>query len=229
MIVRVVEQACLSGAIHVVVGTDDARIYDAVKFAGYETVMTSTTHRSGSDRVMEVVDKLGWSDENIVVNVQGDEPLIKPQVISQVASLLAASPKGDDFIKAGVATLYAPIEDKQVLFDPNAVKLVVDIEGKALYFSRAPIPWPGQDSDIKKSLSLAKYKRHIGIYAYRVSALQRFVTLPLSYLENQERLEQLRLLENGMHIVTQEACEQVHAGIDTPADYDRICALFASR
>ncbi len=225
MIVRVAQRAVESGARDVIVATDDERIVEAVERAGYKALLTRADHASGSDRVMEVVATCGWADQEIVLNVQGDEPLIPPGVISQLAQRLAA----DDSLAA--ATLCEPIENRATLFDPNVVKVVRSSDGLALYFSRAPIPYdrqsfPGESVDLAPN---RHWWRHIGVYAYRVWALTRFVGLPVSELEATESLEQLRLLDNGMDMLVEEAGESVPGGVDTPADLERIRALLSAR
>lgn len=217
MVVHVAERCGASGAEEVVVATDDVRVVEAVTAAGFEAMMTRADHPSGSDRVMEVARARSWSEEAIVINVQGDEPRIPPAVIEQVARILQADPARP------VATLCEPVWDPAILADPNAVKVVRDRSGRALYFSRAPIPFErdqtsagfGQES--LRQLGL----RHVGIYGYRLAALQRFVELPVAELEQIEQLEQLRLLENDIQIFVADACEPVPAGVDTPADLER--------
>jgi 3-deoxy-manno-octulosonate cytidylyltransferase (CMP-KDO synthetase) len=218
MIVRVAERCAASGAEEVVIATDDVRIVEAVTSAGFEATMTRADHASGSDRVMEVARLRAWDDDAIVINVQGDEPQMPPAVVMQVAQILQADPARP------VATLCEPIREVAVLTDPNVVKVVRDRWGRALYFSRAPIPYerdeaPGNSGqDRGRPIGL----RHIGVYGYRLSALQQFVELPVSDLERLEKLEQLRLLENGIPIFVTEACETVPAGVDTPADLERV-------
>jgi 3-deoxy-manno-octulosonate cytidylyltransferase (CMP-KDO synthetase) len=224
MIVRVVEQARASHADDVVVATDDARVEAALRAHGIDSVMTRLDHVSGSDRVMEVVERLRWSDDDIVVNVQGDEPLIPPAVVDQVAAMLRGDPA------CGVATLCERIEDRRVVFDPNAVKVLRSRAGRALYFSRAPIPWHRDSFSTSGAAELPGrlWARHIGIYGYRVRALRRFCALPPGELESTESLEQLRLLENDIDIRVDEAAAQVPGGVDTPADLERIRAAFRS-
>ncbi len=227
MIVHVVRQALASGAREVVVATDDARVQRAVVDRGFDAVLTRTDHQSGSDRVMEVVSAKGWPDEHIVINVQGDEPLIPPAVIRQVAQLLIDAPN------LLVATLCETIDDAARLFDPNVVKLVRDAAGRARYFSRAPIPWRRDDfaqpARDKLELTQRAWWRHIGIYGYRVAGLARFCALPPGVLEQIESLEQLRLLENAIEIGVGEAVAEVPGGVDTPADLVRVRALLSSR
>lgn len=225
MIQHVYERACLSGAQQVIVATDDDRIETAVKAFGAPVVMTSAAHNSGTDRLQEVVSKLGLGPEDIVVNVQGDEPLIPPQVIDQVAANLAAN----SF--ASVATLSEPIHSLEDFRNPNIVKVVADQAGRALYFSRAPIPWARDHfaQPVVESLPIAfPAQRHIGIYAYRVALLNRFVTWPQAQLEKIESLEQLRVLSQGDAIHVAEACAQVPGGVDTEADLVRVKALLES-
>jgi 3-deoxy-manno-octulosonate cytidylyltransferase (CMP-KDO synthetase) len=227
MIVRVARQAVSSGARDVVVATDDARVQRAVTDHGHDAVLTRADHQSGSDRVMEVVTAKGWPDGHIVINVQGDEPLIPPSVIRQVAQLLRDAP---DVL---IATLCEAIDDAERLFDPNVVKVVRDVSGRARYFSRAPIPWRRDDfakpSRGQLSLRQRAWWRHIGIYGYRVEGLSRFCALPAGVLEQIESLEQLRLLENAIEIAVGEAVAEVPGGVDTPADLERVRALLAAR
>ena len=220
MIVRVAEQARASGAAEVVVATDDQRVQTVVAEHGHDVVMTRADHVSGSDRVMEVAETRGWSDATVIVNVQGDEPLIPPAVIDQVAGLLTGNGQ------AQVATLCERITEQETIFDPNVVKVVADANGRALYFSRAPIPWDrdhfpdGSADDV--------WFRHIGIYAYRAKALASFCALAPGRLESLESLEQLRFLENGVDILIDEACATVPAGVDTPEDLERARAAAGS-
>lgn len=219
MVVRVMQRALESAADAVVVATDDQRVADAVLAAGGDVEMTRPEHPSGSDRVMEVAERRGWRDEDIVVNVQGDEPLIPPAVIDQVASLLEGAKN------AGAATLSEPIEAPADVFDPNIVKVVASASGRALYFSRAPIPWHRATFANGPPQSLAgNWKRHIGIYAYRIATLRRFVALPPSAIEQTEALEQLRLLDNDIDIVLADAVAPVPGGVDTEADAERVRA-----
>src|SRR6476659_1156736 len=205
------ERARASGASEVVVATDDERIAVAARAFGAEVAMTARTHVSGTDRIAEVAAARGWPDADIVVNVQGDEPLIPPAVIDQVAQLLAANPRAD------MATLAARIDQLADFNDPNVVKIACDTGGRALYFSRAPIPW---NRDTPTTLTPASF-RHIGIYAYRVGALRRLAGLPASRLEQIEKLEQLRALENGLEIRVALAVERPLADVNTAADLER--------
>ena len=225
MIARVAKQALESGAQSVVVATDDERVAQAVAGTGAQAAMTRADHPTGSDRVMEVASMRHWRDDEIVVNVQGDEPLIPPAVIDQVAGLLHV-PYSD----CGVATLCEPIARGEDVFDPNIVKVVADRSGRALYFSRAPIPWSRADfgRGIAGSFDGAHWQRHIGIYAFRVRALREFVAWPPSPLEEVEALEQLRLLDHGRHVAVAQAVAAVPGGVDTPADADRVRAAIGA-
>ena len=226
MVVRVAECAAASGAARVVIATDHAEILDAAKRHGIRVVMTSDAHPSGTDRLAEACQLLGLEDHEIVVNVQGDEPLIDPSLIDGVAGLLA----GDR--QAAIATCAAPIHSAQVLFNPNVVKVVCDRAGHALYFSRAPIPWD-RDAPASGAQALAPglpALHHIGIYAYRVDFLKRFPTLARGTLEAVESLEQLRALEHGYTIAVNPIQSHPGAGVDTIEDLARVRAIFeASR
>jgi 3-deoxy-manno-octulosonate cytidylyltransferase (CMP-KDO synthetase) len=221
MIQWVYEAALRSTAAQVHIATDDARVAEAVAGFGGRVCMTSPNHESGTDRLQEVVSQLELPDDAIVVNVQGDEPLIPPAVINQVAANLAFC------AGASVATLSEPIHRVADCFNPNIVKVVSDQSGLALYFSRAPIPW-GRDtfhSDAPQLASDHLVQRHIGIYAYRVALLHQFVRWPLAALESFEKLEQLRVLANGHRIHVAPACAPVPGGVDTPEDLERVRTL----
>lgn len=228
MVQRVYQQAQLSSAERVIIATDDERVYDHARDFNAEVLMTAARHESGTDRLQEVVSQLALPDDHIVVNVQGDEPLIPPSVINQVAASLAGSDG------AGIATLYEAIADYAAVFNPNVVKLTVDQQGRAMYFSRAPIPWARdqfsqadwQSAGNTGAPEAGRYKRHIGIYAYRVRLLHDFVGWSPGDLEMTERLEQLRAMENGVVIMATEACEAIPGGIDTQQDLDATRALF---
>ena len=223
MVVRVAQQAQKSAAASVVVATDDARVAEALADAGLDAMMTATHHATGSDRVMEVVATRKWADDDIVVNVQGDEPLVPPAVIDQVAALLAAPTAPTPARDCRVATLSEPITRRDDIFDPNIVKVVADHAGRALYFSRAPIPWSRDEfGGAAGGASGGHWRRHIGIYAYRVDALKEFVAWPSSALERVEALEQLRLLAHGRDIAIAEAVAPVPGGVDTPKDVERV-------
>jgi len=221
MIQRVWQQACKSSATRVVIATDDRRVEEAAKGFGAEVCMTSPDHQSGTDRLQEVTEVLGLEDRQILVNVQGDEPLIPPSVIDQVAANLAGNKE------AGVATLCEPIEAVEEFFNPNVVKVVADANGMARYFSRAPIPWPREhfqsDRDSMPSAGIAR--RHIGIYGYRVSCLKLFVSWSVAPLERLESLEQLRFLYNGIGIHIADALTPVPPGVDTEDDLKEVIKL----
>jgi 3-deoxy-manno-octulosonate cytidylyltransferase (CMP-KDO synthetase) len=225
LIERVYRQASLSNAARVLVATDDERIVAEADGFGAEVVLTSTEHASGTDRLAEVVQQLSLGDDEIVVNVQGDEPLIPPLVINQVAANLAANPT------SGVATLSEPITSLELLMDRNVVKVVTDTNNCAMYFSRAPIPWP-RDHFAQSQSSLPdtyKYRRHIGLYAYRVNLLHRFVQWPVADLEQTEALEQLRFMYQGVKIHVDEAADTVPPGVDTEADLQAVVRQIESR
>ena len=223
MIQRVWQQAQKSGAEQLVIATDDQRIFDACTSFGAQVVMTRDDHESGTDRLAEVAAIMGWPDDAIVVNVQGDEPLIPPAVIDQVATNLAAHPE------AAMATLAEPIADMATLMNNNVVKVLSDKNGLALTFSRAPLPW-ARDAFISQPDELpagVPYRRHIGIYAYRAGFLHRFVEWGPCWLEQTECLEQLRALWHGEEIHVADALETPPHGVDTPEDLERVRALFA--
>lgn len=221
MVQLVWEQARKSSAQRVVVATDDVRIFEACQAFGAEVLMTRDDHNSGTDRLAEVATQLGLATDAIVVNVQGDEPMIPPAVIDQVASNLAAHPE------AGISTLAEPIDDVAALFNPNVVKVSSDINGLALTFSRAPLPWArdalaANRDELPAGVPL---RRHIGIYAYRAGFLHDFVSWGPCMLENTENLEQLRALWNGVRIHVADAIEAPPAGVDTPEDLERVRRL----
>ena len=221
MIAHVASRVAQSGAAEVIVATDDARVLEAAASTDARAVMTRADHVSGSDRVMEVAETCGWPDDQVVVNVQGDEPLIPPDVIDQVAGLLLAS------TGVGVATLSEPLHAPADILDENIVKVVAARSGRALYFSRAPIPHARGGLLASVSDSDPGWQRHIGIYAYRVAALRRFVSLPVGQLERTESLEQLRFLENDIGIAVEQAQAPVPGGVDTPADLERVRKVLA--
>lgn len=222
MIVRVAECARDSGAQRVVVATDDTRIHDAVTAAGFEVVVTRADHASGTDRLAEAIDKLDIDDDAIVVNLQGDEPLMPPRLVREVAALLAAHPA------AAMATACHAIANRDDFLNPNVVKVVTDHESYALYFSRAPIPWP-RDAMAGTASGPVKAFRHIGLYAYRAGFVARYAAWPACPLETTESLEQLRVLWHGEKIVVVEADEAPAAGVDTPEDLERVRAVFSRR
>ena len=216
MIQRAWEGAKQSSADAVIVATDDQRIYHAVRDFGADVEMTSIDHSSGSDRVQEVVQKLGFSPDQIVVNVQGDEPLLPSELIDQVAINLKNTPP------AGIATLASALTKEPEFNNPSVVKVVMDKNGFALYFSRSPIP----QSLTFKSVDVGF--KHIGIYAYRLGVLNRFVSYPIGDLERVERLEQLRALENGIQIHVGIVEHDLPKGVDTQADLDHARDYFVS-
>ena len=215
MIQYVHQCAVESGAEDVVIATDSTLIGMAAEEFGATVCMTSDTHTSGTDRIAEVAEKLGWSDDTVVVNLQGDEPLTPPAIVSQVALDLIAN---DD---AACATLYTPLTMDEDPLDPNIVKVIFDNSGYAIYFSRAALPYL-RDSDESGEAASLTYYRHIGLYAYRVSLLNQFNRLSASYLEQHEKLEQLRLLSNGLRIHVAEAMALPGMGVDTPDDLERV-------
>lgn len=221
MIQWVYERAQASRASEVLVATDDLLIVSAAHSFGAETVMTAAAHRSGTDRIAEVARIRRWSESDIVVNVQGDEPLIPPALINQVGALLESNPT------AQVATLATGLTSLAEFMDPNAVKVVTDAQGRALYFSRAPIPWDrdGANSALLSQKSFAGARRHVGIYGYRVSGLLRLAALEPSPLEQYEKLEQLRALENGIEIRVADCAEKPGPDVNTAADLERVTAL----
>lgn len=226
MVVHVYERALLSAASEVVVATDDVRIAEALCDYNAPVVMTRADHPSGTDRLQEVATLRGWQADDIVVNVQGDEPLIPPSVINQVAANLAGA------AAAGMATLAEPLQDAEQLFNPNIVKLVRDVNGFALYFSRAPMPWArdtfAHDRSQLPPEALALYLRHLGIYAYRVGFLHDYVSWPPAAIEQLESLEQLRALYQGVRIHVDIANADLPPGVDTQADLDRVRAILAN-
>lgn len=228
MVVRVAERAAAAGAVDVWVATDHEEVAAAVATHGYQAMMTSPDCASGSDRLAEVAEKMGWPDDAVVVNVQGDEPLIDPELIRTVAQALFAHPD------AAMATLCHPLHSPEEVFNPNVVKVVTDRQGYALYFSRAPIPWardawahlPSPTSlpaGLPTSLPIA---RHIGLYAYRVGFLKAYPALSRPAIEQFESLEQLRALWHGYRIVVVSTAAPLPPGVDTPEDLEKVRALF---
>ena len=221
MLQWVYERARASGARDVLVATDDAGIAAAACAFGAEARMTSAAHVSGTDRIAELAEIERWPEADIVVNVQGDEPLIPPALIRQVATLLESDPP------AAIATLATPVESLAEFLDPNAVKVVADDKGRALYFSRAPIPWSrdGAPTGISSQRVFVGARRHIGIYAYRVGALQTLASLTPTVLEQSEKLEQLRALEHGLIIRVADAQERPGPDVNTREDLERVATL----
>lgn len=210
MIWWVWQQACQSQATEVIIATDDERIATVMREAGAEVCLTREDHPSGTDRLAEVVNQRGWADDVIVVNVQGDEPLMPIENIDQVATELAGHPR------AALATLSEPITDAEEFQQASVVKVVCNAQREALYFSRAPIPFP------REGQWLAGVERHIGLYAYRAGFLREFVQWPPAAIEQTESLEQLRALYFGRAIRVQRAHSPVPPGVDTPQDLEAV-------
>ncbi len=217
LVQHVYERACGSSAGEVIIATDDERIADACRGFGAEIAMTREDHASGTDRVAEVAQQRAWDEDDIIVNVQGDEPLMPAASIDQVAGLLRDNPQ------AGMGTLCAGISDRKDYHDPNSVKLVCDRSGRALYFSRAPIPSVLHGGDSNPPLPEAW--RHIGLYAYRVATLRQLTAAETCALERSEKLEQLRALWLGIEIRVAEAREAHGPDVDTPEDLDIVSRL----
>lgn len=224
MLQRVHERASRAGAQRVLIATDDERIARAARAFGAQAVMTAASHQSGTDRIAEVARADNWGAGDIVVNLQGDEPLMPAALIRQVVALLESAPQAD------IATLATPIGSLAELLDPNAVKVVCDAGGRALYFSRAPIPWnrAGAAGGLASQTDASGARRHVGLYAYRVGALLRLAALAPSALEMREKLEQLRALENGLVIEVADALEPPGPDVNTFADLERAAALLAA-
>ena len=204
------------------IATDDARILAAARGFGAECVMTAAEHVSGTDRIAEVARSKKLAAGDIVVNLQGDEPMMPAEVIRQVAESLHSTPSAD------ISTALAPVESLSEFLDPNCVKAVRAPDGRALYFSRAPIPWPRDSVAANRPTSYAGAWRHIGIYGYRVRSLLQFAAWPPSALELAERLEQLRALERGMQIQTVILSKSPPGGVDTEQDLERVRAAISS-
>jgi len=244
MVVRVAERAAASGAAGVWVATDHAGVVKAVAEQGYQTVMTSPDCASGTDRLAEVAGKLGWADDVVVVNVQGDEPLIDPALIHATAQALFDHPD------ASMATVCHRIHEPAEVFNPNVVKVVTDKDGYALYFSRAPIPWARDawaDASARAALPSQEgrrfrkaaepptaplpeglpIQRHVGLYAYRVGFLKAYPGLSRPEIESHESLEQLRALWHGYRIMVIESDQPIAPGVDTPEDLEKVRALLA--
>ncbi len=222
MVVRVAEVAAKSGAAEICIATDDERVMHAVVAHGFDAIMTHVDHASGTDRLAEVAKLKGWEDEAIVVNVQGDEPLIDPALIASVAMALA------DDAEASIATAAYPLSELAEFLNPNVVKVVVDGQGRALYFSRAPIPWPRDAFTNNPHVFPAglPVRRHIGLYAYRTVFLRQYNQLLPSVLEQWESLEQLRALANGFVIRVVDCLDAPAPGVDTPEDLARVRLAF---
>jgi 3-deoxy-manno-octulosonate cytidylyltransferase (CMP-KDO synthetase) len=217
------ERARASGAASVIIATDDVRIFDSVESFGADCMMTSPRHASGTDRIAEVVRAKSWAADDTVVNLQGDEPMMPSAVIDEVAEALNGRPHID------IATAAAPIQSLAEFLDPSCVKALRARDGQALYFSRAPVPWPRDGVTAGQPTRFAGAWRHIGIYAYRVRSLLQFAAWPPTPLEEAERLEQLRALEHGMRIHLVALSEAPPAGVDTPEDLERARAALHER
>jgi len=218
MIAHVCQRAIEADAEEIVVATDDQRIYDRVADLGLKVVMTDANHQSGTERINEVAETLAWNEKDIVVNLQGDEPLIPPAYIKDVALALGNQQQ------AGIATLAAEITENEEIFNPNSVKVVLNNAGYALYFSRAPIPWDrnsftAASGEVSHAMP---YLRHIGMYAYTVKFLKNYCSWQPSVLETVESLEQLRILWYGQPILVKTVTKTPPAGVDTQADLERV-------
>ncbi len=223
MIAHVCARAQEAGAEEVIVATDNVQIQEVVTGLGIRVVMTNPNHQSGTERIAEVAKLCGWSADQIIVNLQGDEPLIPPSLISEVAQTLANQKL------AGIATLAAQIENAEEIFNPNAVKVVLNKLGYALYFSRASIPWERDSFSLSGGTPSGKiaYLRHIGMYAYTVGFLERYCAWEPSILETIEALEQLRILWHGEAIAVSVVDKTPQAGVDTPEDLARVSQILA--
>jgi 3-deoxy-manno-octulosonate cytidylyltransferase (CMP-KDO synthetase) len=212
-----------SGAAEVIIATDDERIVQAARGFGAEARLTAPTHRSGTDRIAEVALRSGWRDEDVVVDLQGDLPMLAPALVGQVADLLLRH------ADACMATLATPITGAAQLLDPAIVKVVTDDAGRALYFSRAPIPWVRDPAaaDPTGQPGFTAARRHVGMYGYRVADLRRLSSLPPGRLEQLEQLEQLRALENGLAIRVAQAIGDPGPAVDTPEDLARVTILMS--
>ncbi|WP_420467858.1 3-deoxy-manno-octulosonate cytidylyltransferase [Panacagrimonas sp.] len=220
------EAARGSGAQQVVIATDDATVADAARQFGAEVWLTAATHQSGTDRVNEVARAAGWASDSIVVNLQGDEPLMPPALVREAAQLLT------DDASADIATLAHPLHALEDWLNPNVVKLVMDRRGYALYFSRAPIPWRRDPVSVTKAsahMPASLAYRHIGLYAYRVGSLAQFSELPPSELEQCEALEQLRALTHGFRIRVGITDNPPPRGVDTEEDLSAVASLMVGR
>ena len=221
----VYERALRCGADEVLVATDDERIATVARGFGAQVMLTAASHETGTDRIAEVADRAGWDPGVMVVNLQGDEPLMPAALVQQAAALLASHASAD------IATLAAPLDNLQALLDTNVVKVVTTLQGRALYFSRAPIPWHRDEAPagLLSQRSHEGARRHIGLYAYRVGALRRLAALQPTPLERLERLEQLRALEHGMDIRVDNATVLPGPDVNTPDDVARVVALLAAQ
>ena len=226
MIQHVFEQAKQSGASRIIIATDNEQVATAAKNFGAEVCMTAESHNSGTERLAEVVEKLAIPDNEIIVNIQGDEPLIPPMIVKQVAENLAKYP-------VNMASLAVNIDEPEELFNPNVVKVLTDKDGYVLYFSRAVIPWDrdqfAQMDDVAKLQLNTQYLRHIGIYAYRAGFIKQYVQWQPTALEHIEKLEQLRVLWNGEKIHVELAKEVPAVGVDTAEDLEKVRSILAKK
>ena len=224
MVVRVARGARDSGAEQVVVAADDDEIVEACSAHGVKALLTRSDHASGTDRLAEAVEQLQLHDDAVVVNVQGDEPLMPASVVRLVADTLARQ------TDCAIATACHPLHDSAEFFSPNVVKVVTDASGRALYFSRAPIPWSRDAFAASREVLPPGLpaRRHIGLYAYRAGFLRRFPALSPSPLEQHESLEQLRAIAHGFRIAVIELEQALPPGVDTPEDLERVRALIAA-
>ncbi len=218
MVVHVCRLACAASLQSVTVATDHRDIVEAVTNAGFAAMLTRADHSSGTDRIQEVASRKGWSDDAIVVNVQGDEPLLPSALIEQVADLLVDT-------ACEMATLMAPIKSVEDFENPNVVKVVARADGRALYFSRAGIPFAREREPTWSTLA----RRHVGLYAYRVGALKRFTVAAPAAIEQLERLEQLRALSMGMDIAIADAVVEPGPDVNTTEDLEIVRSVFADR
>jgi len=223
MVVRVARRAAQSGAARVVVATDSEEVIAACRQFDVTAVLTRADHPTGTDRLAEAADALQLADETIVANVQGDEPLLPPTVVADVADLLARRPD------CALATAAHPLADAAEFFNPNVVKVIADARDRALLFSRAPIPWARDAFAVSRERLPAGLSawRHVGLYAYRAGFLRRFPRLPRAPIEEQEQLEQLRALWHGFGIAVLPLAEPLPPGVDTPEDLEAVRALLA--
>lgn len=220
LIEHVFRQATRSSARLTVIATDDRQIFEAARNFGADVIMTAPDHTSGSDRIAECAEQLGWGDDQVIVNLQGDEPLMPPACLDQVAALLDSDPAAD------VASLYWPLASSEEIANPNVVKVVVGEGGDALYFSRSVVPFPRSSGGLDAALHAGfSWKRHVGLYAYRAQALRKFSAAQPTPLELAEKLEQLRFLETGKKIRMAQSCCLIPAGVDTGGDLERIRAI----
>ncbi|MDB5988533.1 MAG: kdsB [Nevskia sp.] len=215
------QAALAAGAQSVVLATDEREVFDICRGFGADVRMTAASHRSGTDRVDEIASAAGWADDAIVVNLQGDEPLMPPALVRRAAELLAQDASAD------IATLAHPLHERADWLNPNFVKVVMDAQDYALYFSRAPIPWKRDGSSRESPLPSGLAFRHIGLYAYRIGALRRMAQLPAAALEQCEALEQLRALSHGLRIKLAITHEPPPRGVDTEDDFAAVAALLA--